>query len=123
MIKNIQNDINKYISLENETKIIIDKLSIIRDFKHFKHIIHINYNVHVLWNNNYEFYTKKQLIHTFLLHFTSTLYISSLYFHTFKYILYISSNIFYPYIKYLLSSIFLHIIKYLPLSIHPASAI
>jgi len=59
MIKNIQNDINKYISLENETKIIIDKLSIIHDFKH---IIHINYNIHVLWNNNYEFYTKKQFI-------------------------------------------------------------
>ena len=33
MIKNIQNDINKYISLENETKVIIDKLSIIHDFK------------------------------------------------------------------------------------------
>ena len=59
MIKNIQNDINKYISLENETKVIIDKLSIIHDFKD---IIHINYNIDVLWNNNYEYYTKKQLI-------------------------------------------------------------
>jgi len=59
MIKNIQNDINKYISLEKQNKTIIDKLSIIRDFKD---IIHINYNIHVLWSNNYEFYTKKQFI-------------------------------------------------------------
>ena len=59
MIKNIQNDINKYISLEKQNKIIIDKLSIIHDFKD---IIHINYNIHVLWTNNYEFYTKKQYI-------------------------------------------------------------
>ena len=59
MIKHIQNDINKYISLENETKIIIDKLSIIHDFKE---IIQINYNINVWWNYNYEFYEKKQII-------------------------------------------------------------
>ena len=54
----IKNDINYFFKLENDIKIINNKLSIVNQFHK---IVKFNYNTNVFWYINYDFYIKNKI--------------------------------------------------------------
>ena len=59
MTQDIKNDITYFFKLENDIKLINDKLSIIDKLEE---IIIITYNTNIYWDKNYEFYRKNKII-------------------------------------------------------------